>query len=191
MYPTGKKPKKFYAVRKPMPLTRRRRDFKFMEHECCEGCSVLERALVEENPTKFKITDDAILMFDQSPYMVPLFLEFKRKNETDDDCGYLTPCGVELYDYASIYRYLKATKSRLNVNQFVLTARIELFRDHPEFKVGFKCLCFSRSPVEILCQQVLFTSFATLIEFVVFLSGLQYEKGHFKRPRITVNLGDQ
>ena len=118
-----------------MPLTRRRRDFKFMAHDCCEECSVLERALIEDNPTKFRITDDSILMFGESPFMVPLYLEFKRKNEEGEPCGYLSPCGVEMYSYESIYRYLKTTKSRLNVSQFVLTTRIELFRDREPFLV--------------------------------------------------------
>lgn len=129
------KPKKFFAIKKPLPLTRRRRDFKFIQHECCEECSVLEQMLIKDNPSRFKITDDAILMYDQSPFLVPLYLEFKRKNDDENDCGYLTPCGVELYRYEDIYSYLKISKSKLNINQFTLTARIELFRDHKYFEV--------------------------------------------------------
>lgn len=144
MYSNGAKPRKFHAIKQPIALTRRK-DLRFFKHVCCEECSTLERSLIGENPTKFKITDDALLMVGESPFMVPLYLEYKRKNDEPNDCGYMTPCGVELYDYASIYRYLKTTKSRLNVNQFVLTARIELFRDHQAFKVGFfmESSCFS------------------------------------------------
>lgn len=135
MKSTRSKPKKL-AHKEPMALTRRRRGFKFMEHTCCEECSVLERALIKENPTKFRVTEDSILKPGESPFIVPLYLEFKRKNEVAEPCGYLSPCGVELDDYESIYSYLKVTKSRLNVNQFVLTTRIELFRDRPDFEVA-------------------------------------------------------
>lgn len=132
------KPKKFYGVKRPIPLTRRRKDFKFIHHECNSECSTLENKLLEDNPTKFRVTDDAILMYDHNPFLVPLFLEFKRKNDDEDDCGYLTPCGVELYSYEEIYRYLKVSNSKLNVNQFNLSARIELFREHSYFRV---CMC--------------------------------------------------
>ena len=129
------KPKKFYGVKKPVPLTRRRRDFKFIEHECCEECSILERKLIEDNPNRFKVTNDSILMYDESPFLVPLYLEFKRKNDDPNDCGYLSACGKELYSLDDIYRYLKISQSKLNVNQFTLNYRIELYRKHSSFQV--------------------------------------------------------
>lgn len=86
-------PKKLWAIKKPLPLTRRRRDFKYIEHICSDECSILENKLIEDNPNKFILTNDSILVEDQSPFLVPLYFEFKRKNENDNNCAYLTPCG--------------------------------------------------------------------------------------------------
>lgn len=94
-------------------------------------------------------------------FFVPLYFEFKRENCSNGDTAYLSPCGilitkflimqflnskslkfffipytgVELNSLEDVYKYLKITESKLNVNQFVFTGRCEVHRDHDFFRV--------------------------------------------------------
>lgn len=151
----NQKPRKLYCVKQPQWYLSGKLAFR-RKHKCDHECMALVNQILADKPEKFYLVKGVpgVLSTHHSSYLVPLQLGFGRVLNPTGLCHYQAPCGRTLNTYAEIFAYLKKTKSRMAVDQFVLDPCVPLFRAHSPLKVWYYLPDMSRGKETLSIQAV-------------------------------------